>query len=169
MAALNGAVKVFIVERLACFETPTEVQKAVKQAFNVTVSLPQLAIYNPKSASGARLSQDLKDVFEATRAKFLADTSDIAISHKSYRLRVLDQQLVTAVKNGNTAMVTALLEQAAKEEGGAFTNRQKLEHTGKDGGPIQHNVTRVSDAERASRLAALLHKAKGSADEAPAD
>lgn len=161
MAALNGAIKVFIVERLACFDTPTEVQKAVKQAFGVEVSLPQLAIYNPKSASGARLSQTLRDVFEETRKRFLADTGDIAISHKSYRLRVLDQQLAFAVKQGNMAMVTQLLEQAAKEEGGAFTNRQKLEHTGKDGGPIQHNVARVSDAERASRLAALLAKAQG--------
>jgi hypothetical protein len=30
-----------------------------------------------------------------------------------------------------------LLEQAAKEAGGAYTNKQKLEHTGKDGGPIR--------------------------------
>jgi hypothetical protein len=145
MAALNGAVKVFIVERLACFDTPTEVQKAVKQAFKVDVSLPQLAIYNPKSASGARLRKDLKDVFEATRAKFLADTSDIAISHKAYRLRVLDQSLVTAMKQGNTAMVTQLLEQAAKEEGGAFTNKQKLEHAGKDGAPLTVVVRRFGN------------------------
>lgn len=136
MATLNGAIKVFIVERLACFDTPTEVAAAVKQAFKVEVSLQQLTAYNPKLAAGQRLSQTLKDVFDETRKKFLADTSDIAISHKAYRLRVLDQQLVTAVKSKNTAMAMQLLEQAAKEEGGAFTNKQKLEHAGKDGAPL---------------------------------
>lgn len=145
MAALNGAVKVFIVERLACFDSPTKVQEAVKQAFKVDVSLQQLTAYNPKLAAGARLSQTLKDVFDETRKKFLADTSDIAISHKAYRLRVLDQELVTAQKRGNTAMVTALLEQAAKEEGGAFTNKQKLEHAGKDGAPLTVVVRRFGD------------------------
>lgn len=145
MAALNGAVKVFIVERLACFDTPTKVQEAVKQAFKVDVSLQQLTAYNPKLAAGQRLSQTLKDVFEETRKRFLADTSDIAISHKAYRLRVLDQELVAAQKRGNTAMVKELLEQAAKEEGGAFTNRHKHEHAGRGGGPLTVVVRKFGD------------------------
>lgn len=136
MAALNGAIKVFIVERLACFDTPTEVQKAVKQAFGVEVSLPQLTAYNPNLAAGQRLSQTLKDVFNATRKKFLEDTSGIAIAHKAYRLRVLDRLLEKLERQGNVAMVAQLLEQAAKEEGGAFTNKQKVEHAGKGGGPL---------------------------------
>lgn len=145
MAALNGAVKVFIVERLACFDTPTEVQKAVKQAFGVDVSLPQLTAYNPNLAAGQRLSQVLKDVFDATRKRFLEDTSSIAISHKAYRFRVMERMLEKAEKAGNVAMVAQLLEQAAKEEGGAFTNKQKLEHAGKDGAPLTVVVRKFGD------------------------
>jgi hypothetical protein len=136
MATLNGAIKVFIVERLACFDTPTEVQKAVKQAFKVEVSLQQLTAYNPKLAAGQRLRQDLKDVFEATRKKFLDDTSDIPIASKAYRLRVLDKLLDKVIEQGNVGLAPQLLEQAAKEQGDAFTNKQKLEHAGKDGGPL---------------------------------
>jgi len=146
MAALNGAIKVFIVERLACFDTPTEVQKAVKQAFDVDVSLPQLTAYNPNLAAGQRLSQTLKDVFESTRKRFLADTSGVAIAHKAYRLRVMDRLLEKMEKSGNVAMVAQLLEQAAKEEGGAFTNKQKLEHAGKDGGPLTVVVRKFGNA-----------------------
>lgn len=158
MAAISGPVKVFIVERLACFDKPVEVQRAVKREFKVDVTLPQLAAYNPTQASGARLSKTLREVFEATRAKFLSDTSGIAISHRSYRLRMLDRMAEQAAEKGNVVVAAQLLEQAAKEEGGAFTNRQKHEHTGKDGGPIE--MKHLSDAERASRLAAIMERAR---------
>ena len=158
MAALNGAVKVFIVERLACFDRPTEVQKAVKQAFKVDVSLAQLMVYDPKHAAGARLSKTLKEHFEATRAAFLKDTSGIAIAHRSYRLRMLDKLAEQAADKGNAALAAQLLEQAAKEEGGAFTNRHKHEHTGKDGGPIE--MKHLTDAERASRVASIMERAR---------
>ncbi len=158
MPALNGAIKVFIVERLACFDRPGEVQKAVEQTFKVKVSLTQLMVYDPKHAAGARLSKTLKEHFEATRAAFLKDTSGIAISHKSYRLRLLDRMAEQAAEKGNVVVAAQLLEQAAKEEGGAFTNRQKHEHTGKDGGPIE--MKHLTDAERASRVASIMERAR---------
>jgi hypothetical protein len=145
MATLNGAIKVFIVERLACFDTPTEVQKAVKQAFKVDVSLQQLTAYNPKLAAGERLSQTLKDLFEVTRKRYLDDTSGIAIANKAYRLGVMQKLLDTALSKGNVGVIPQLLEQAAKEEGGAFTNKQKLEHAGKDGGPLVVTVRRFGN------------------------
>jgi hypothetical protein len=46
-----------------------------------------------------------------------------------------------ADRNGNVAMVAQLLEQAAKEVGGIFTNRREL--TGKGGGPIQQATQTV--------------------------
>lgn len=158
MPALSGPVKVFIVERLACFDKPVEVQQAVKREFKVDVTLPQLAAYNPTQASGARLSKTLREVFEATRKKFLEDTSSIAIAHRSYRLRMLDRMAEKMVDVGNVVVAAQLLEQAAKEEGGAFTNRQKHEHTGKDGGPIE--MKHLTDAERASRVASIMARAK---------
>jgi hypothetical protein len=148
VATLHGSVKVFIVERLACFDTPTQVAEAVKQTFKVTVSTQQLAAYNPKTVAGARLSQTLKEHFEATRKKFLEDTADIPIAHKSYRLRTLNRLAEKMEGAGNVAMVAQLMEQAAKDQGEAYTNRQKLEHSGKDGGPLTVVVRKFGGDER---------------------
>jgi hypothetical protein len=134
MAGLSGNVKVFIVERLACFDAPTEVRTAVKQEFGVDVSLPRLTAYNPTKASGQRLSNQLKVLFEATRKRFLEDTASIPLVHQNYRLHVLQRQLKRADAAGNASLVMQLLEQAAKEVGGMFTNRREL--TGKDGKPL---------------------------------
>jgi hypothetical protein len=49
---------------------------------------------------------------------------------------------------GNVAMVAQLMEQAAKEQGEAYTNRQKLEHSGKDGGPLTVVVRKFGGDER---------------------
>ncbi|MGE8453048.1 MAG: hypothetical protein ACN6OP_20995 [Pseudomonadales bacterium] len=37
----------------------------------------------------------------------------------------------------NVVLASQLLEQAAKEAGGQFTNRRLNEHTGKGGGPVE--------------------------------
>jgi hypothetical protein len=145
VAALSGAVKVFIVERLACFERPVDVQAAVLKEFGVKVTLPQLALYNPTLASGHALSKTLKEVFEETRKRFLDDTTGIAIAHKAYRLRVMDRMLAKVELQGNVALAAQLLEQAAKEDGGAFTNKHKHEHGGAGGGPLTVVVKKYSE------------------------
>lgn len=71
----------------------------------------------------------------------MADVSTIPIAQQAYRLRVLQRSLVKVEGQGNVSMVAQLLEQAAKESGGAFTNRREL--TGKGGGPlVTANVSR---------------------------
>ena len=55
---------------------------------------------------------------------------------------MLQRNLERADSRGNAAMVSTLLEQAAKELGGAFTNKREL--TGKDGQPLAVNSTNVT-------------------------
>jgi hypothetical protein len=43
MAALKEPVKIFIVQSLACFETPQQVVEAVKQEYNVEITRQQVA------------------------------------------------------------------------------------------------------------------------------
>lgn len=135
MAVLKDPVKLSIVQALACFDTPTQVADHVKQEFGLVITRQQVAMYDPTKASGHNLSKKLREIFTATRAKFLEDISTIPIAQQAYRLRVLQRNLERADSRGNAAMVSTLLEQAAKELGGAFTNRREL--TGKDGAPIQ--------------------------------
>ncbi|MFL6614096.1 MAG: DUF2280 domain-containing protein [Pantoea agglomerans] len=133
MAALSTEVKAFIVQSLACFEPPTKVIELVKAEFNVQVSRQQVSQYSPGNAMAAKLSQKWIDLFESTRSRFQTEISDIPIANKAYRLRTLDRMMNKAESMRNMALAATLIEQAAKECGDAYTNRQKVEHTSPDG------------------------------------
>jgi hypothetical protein len=126
MAALNDDVKVYIVTALACFDTPKTVIEDVKEIFGLTLTSQQVDAYNPKSRNGERLSKKFKDLFAQTRAEFLEDAKRVPIANASVRLRKLQRLVDKAESRGNAKMVAELLEQAAKETGGAFTNRREL-------------------------------------------
>jgi hypothetical protein len=143
MAALKEDVKLFVVTALACFDTPEQVIAAVKQEYGVVVSKQQLGCYNPLLVAGRNLSAKLKKVFQETRESFMEKVSEIPIANQSYRLRAMNRLYLKAENQGNTAVAAQLLEQAAKETGGAFTNRR--EHTGAGGGPIEQRTAVVDD------------------------
>lgn len=130
MAALKNDVKAFIVQALACFDTPSQVVEAVQVEFQVKITRQQVESYDPTKASGKALAQRWVDMFSATRTRFQNEVSDIPIANKAYRLRVLDRMMSNAEKMRNMALAASLMEQAAKEVGDAYTNRQKVEHSG---------------------------------------
>lgn len=133
MAALSTEVKSFIVQSLACFEPPSKVVELVKAEFNVQVSRQQVSQYSPGNAMAEKLSQKWVDLFKSTRERFQNEISDIPIANKSYRLRTLDRMMTKAESMKNMVLAASLIEQAAKECGDAYTNRQKVEHTSPDG------------------------------------
>lgn len=146
MAALKDDVKAAITMALACFDTPTQVAAMVKEEFGLDVSRMQVAVYDPTKAAGKGIGSRWKTLFEETRKKFLDDAASIPVAQQSFRLRVLQRSLEKAERQGNTAMVAQLLEQAAKETGGAFTNKSKHEVGGDGGGPLTVVVRRFGDA-----------------------
>ncbi|WP_312975577.1 DUF2280 domain-containing protein [Atlantibacter hermannii] len=133
MAALKGEVKAFIVQSLACFDTPSHVVEAVKKEFGLTITRQQVESHDPTKANGKGLAQKWVDMFNATRARFQNEIADIPIANKAYRLRVLQRMSMTAESMKNIGMTAQLLEQAAKEVGDAYSNKQKVEHTSPDG------------------------------------
>jgi hypothetical protein len=130
MAALSEDVKLYIVTALACFDSTKQVMADVKEHFGIVVTHQQVSAYDPATVNGKRLSKAYKELHAKTREQFLKDTSKIAIAQPSYRLRVLDRLARKAEERGNANQLAQLLEQAAKETGGAFTNRHKLDHAG---------------------------------------
>ncbi|CCE05783.1 conserved hypothetical protein [Bradyrhizobium sp. STM 3843] len=122
-----------IVQRLARFDTPTEVAKAFKTDYGLNLSLPRILFYDPTSKAGAALSEELKALFKETRQAFLKDLEAIPIANKAVRLRRLDRMAARAEESGNMVLAAELGELAAKEVGGAFTNKHQHELTGKDG------------------------------------
>ena len=113
MAQLTEPMKLFIVQALACYDTPTQVANAVKEEFGIEVTRQQMARYDAPKATAKDLSKKLRDVFAATREAFLADVSTIPIAQQAFRLRVLQRTLNKVEGQGNVAMVSQLLEQAA--------------------------------------------------------
>ena len=70
MATLKEPVKIFIVQSLACFETPQQVADTVKQEFGIEINRKQVQLYDPTKQAGRNLSKKLKDLFERTRKDF---------------------------------------------------------------------------------------------------
>lgn len=138
MAALTEDQKLFIVQALACFDSPATVAAAVKDQFGITVSRQQVESYDHTKACAKGVAKKLVALFNETRAAFLKDAAAVPVAKQVYRLRVLQRSLDRAEKQGNTALVLQILEQASKEIGGVFTNRREV--TGKDGGPLQQQT-----------------------------
>ncbi len=98
------------------------------------VTRQQCQAYDPGKSMGAKLSERWRELFYATRKAFLEDQATIPIANQNFRLRALDRLYQAAASRGNVALAAQLLEQAAKEAGGAFTNRREM--TGKNGAPL---------------------------------
>ena len=151
MATLKEPVKIFIVQALACRDTPQEVAEQVLQEFGVKVDRKQCQSYDPTKAAGKNLSKKFINLFNETREKFDAGLIDIPITQKFYRLRQYQKHLEKNARN--TVMSLNIMKQAAQDLGGQFTNRQEI--TGKDGKPIEtvnSNVSTESYLEARERV-----------------
>ncbi|EKZ3172854.1 DUF2280 domain-containing protein [Enterobacter asburiae] len=150
MATLKGEVKAFIVQSLACFDTPSQVVELVKKEFGLSITRQQVESHDPTKANGKGLAQKWVDMFNATRERFQNEISDIPIANKAYRLRVLDRMATRAESMKNLALTAEIIEQAAKECGDAYTNKHKFEHSGPNGGAIQ-TITMSKEEYKSAR------------------
>ena len=150
MATLKGEVKAFIVQSLACFDTPSQVVDLVKKEFGLSITRQQVESHDPTKANGRGLAQKWVELFHETRKRFQTELSDIPIANKAYRLRALDRMMNNAEKMRNIALATEIIEQAAKECGDAYTNKHKFEHSGPNGGAIQ-TITMSKEEYKSAR------------------
>lgn len=127
-------VKTFIVQALACFDTPTMVAAAVKAEFEIETSPQAVQCYDPTKYAGRKLSKQYRQLFEATRKAFIDDATQVPIAHRSMRLRSINRMAQRAEKQGNLKLAADLHKQAAEEMGNAYTNRREV--TGRDGVPL---------------------------------
>lgn len=118
---LSDEVKTFIVQRLACYETPSRVAAAVRLNFGIDIDRRRVFDYHPKSAPAQRWI----DLHAATRARLLSDVSDIAVAQKVIRLQMLDRFAQQAEDENQHDKAAKYLAQAARECGG-FYDKQPL-------------------------------------------
>ncbi|OXZ05109.1 phage protein [Pseudomonas aeruginosa] len=152
MAALNSELKSFIVQALACFDTPSQVVEAVKNDFGIVVTRQQVESHDPTKAAGKGLAKRWVTLFHDTRKRFREETAEIPIANRAYRLRALGRMAERAEGMRNMGLAIQILEQAAKEVGDVYVNRQaKAEGGGEQVPPTRVEVeivdARVRDAD----------------------
>jgi len=128
MARLRDTERREIVQRLACFESPSEVVEYVSEAFDKDVTVRQVCHYDPTRSEEA--AEKWKRLFEEAREAFLNELDTIPLSHRAVRLRELTALYEKAKKDDEVQVAARMLKQAAKEVGDKFTNRQEVEHEG---------------------------------------
>ena len=124
MAALKNEVKSFIVQALACFDTPSQVVEAVKNEYGVVVSRQQVETHDPTKSAGKGLAVKWVTLFHDTRKRFREETAEIPIASRAFRLRGLGRMAEKAENMRNLALTAQLYEQAAKEVGDVYVNRR---------------------------------------------
>ncbi|AWQ18463.1 hypothetical protein C1N63_06280 [Pantoea ananatis] len=149
MATLKGEVKAFIVQSLACFDTPSMVVESVKKEFGISITRQQVESHDPTKSNGKGLAKKWVEMFNDTRNRFQTEIADIPIANKAYRLRTLDRMATRTETMKNFALTAQLIEQAAKEVGDAYTNRLKVESTGANGGPIKTESVSLTSEDAA--------------------
>ncbi|ANI14468.1 DUF2280 domain-containing protein [Pseudomonas citronellolis] len=143
MAILNNEVKAFIVQALACFDTPSQVAESVKREFGIEVSRQQVETHDPTKRCSKTLAKRWVTMFHDTRKRFREEIAEIPIANRAYRLRALGRMAEKAEGLRNMALAAQLYEQAAKESGGMYSNKHQLEHSGPGGGPIPMMPTTI--------------------------
>jgi hypothetical protein len=163
MPKLDDTVKAFIVQALACYDSPTTVADAVREEFGITVDRFHVARYDPTKVAGRDVAAKWRAMHAATRKAFLEDVGQIPIAQRAVRVRMLGRLVDKAVERKNAPLAAQLLEQVAKEVGGSFDARRRIEVTGKDGAPIpvqhSHDLSALTDDELAG-LEAILAAAE---------
>ncbi|WP_025126465.1 DUF2280 domain-containing protein [Pseudomonas sp. PH1b] len=153
MAVLSNEVKAFIVQALACFDTPSQVAEAVNKEFGIEISRQTAESHDPTKRQGRNLAKRWVTLFEDTRKRFREETAEIPIANRAYRLRTLGRMAEKAEHMKNLALTAQLLEQAAKEVGDVYVNRQTKNENPHDNVPPTRVQVDVVDARKPDAIA----------------
>lgn len=129
MATLKEPVKIFIVQSLACRDTPQEVADAVKQEFGIEIGRQQVAAYDPTKVRGKDLSQKFVDLFNKTREEFDKGAFDIPIVNKFYRLREIQKMYEKAGKNVQLrqSLIKLAREESKSDQKDSMSEKAQIE------------------------------------------
>ncbi len=142
---LTDVHRIFIIQGLAAFMSPSEAAEAVNEKFGLNVTRQAMERYDPHKYAGRRLAQRWKDLFATTRAAFIEHVENrIPHAHKAVRIKKLARASDTFEQRGNFMGMAAMLEKIAREMGSAYTNRHEV--TGRDRGSIKfEDVNSMTD------------------------
>lgn len=131
---LTDAIRAEIVVRHASYESATAIQAWLRDEHGIEVGLSGLAYYdfdNPVRRRDSKARKWLK-LFDEAREECNREIQRIPVANPAYRLRIVQKRLDAHLASGkggrvNDQVVKELLELAAKDAGGAFTNRRVVD------------------------------------------
>jgi hypothetical protein len=109
-----------------------EVVGLVKDEFDIEISRHQAGYYDPTRRTGGEPAKKWTELFHEAREAYINGRDNVAIAHERWRLDQLEAGY-RRLRQDDPEAAAALLEQAAKETGGKYTNEQKHEHSGEVG------------------------------------
>lgn len=135
MAALTDEVQTFIVQAHACYRKTALIIRDVQAEFGLTLTRSQVQFYHPeRGGKGKRLAKKWKALFMQTRKEFVDGKVEIGIRQQTYRLELYQRAADFYEEQRNYVLASEMAEKAAKEIGGAYTNKREL--TGQGGAPL---------------------------------
>lgn len=126
MASLTSEIQSFVVQQLAWYRTPTQVVEDVQEEYGVDVSRSQVQYYHPEKGD-REPKKEWTEQFYDLREAIRNGRVDVAIGQEVWRLRQLLQIYRKLMEMGHYLGAAEILEQAAKDRGGKYTNRTELE------------------------------------------
>lgn len=130
-ARLTEDQKTFIVTKLAQYCPSSMIVRQFHEAWPDTAISPQLVYqHRPEGAQGKDLAKKWIVLHEIVRKAFMEDVSRIPIADKVVRMGQYQELYDGLFAMGDLAEAAKVLEKAAKEMGGLFTNERKVEHDG---------------------------------------
>lgn len=151
---LTDELRAYVVQRLAAFDRPGEIARALRRECGITIHPKNISAYNPTVFAGRRLAPRWKALFESTRARVLAD--DASLGDTMTRVHRLDGLARRAIQDGDLILAAQLQRQSAREIAATQLNPQGRAQALRPTGPQAGRP--LSDAERLRALATLVNK-----------
>lgn len=127
MPRLKAGVQTEVITRLARFERPTEVQEAIRERFNLELSLSRIAHYDPTVVQGRQLAAKWKQLFFEERTRFKSNLDELPLSHRAYRLLRLQRLIDNPNHQRNPVFVRDTIVEVEKIVGDLYSNRRRFE------------------------------------------
>lgn len=149
MAMLTDDQKLYVVQLLATFNSPTAVVMRLKEDASVEVDRSQVIRYDPTKPC-FQGGDHWREIFTATRQAYLSTIQTIPIASKAFRLNELQRNYDKASRNGNIVLAISILRQAAEESAGAVPNVEKDN--------IRERIAAMSPEERRAAAEEMIRR-----------
>lgn len=159
MAVLTEAQKEAIVVQLARYRRPAEVAEFMREEHELELTVQQIRTYDPTNLRFEADRDKWEPIFLAAREAYITDVKQVAVANQAFRLNELHDLYSKAKKAKNWKLAADLLEQIAREVGGAMTNSREL--TVSDG----RRARDMSDEDRVAMLGSIIAEARAARDQ----